>query len=153
MPGDADDMLVHQQAQAGNDAYVAGHDLHVHHHHDPQAPERKAWGGVPARNPGFTGRAEVLAAVRDALQAGDRAVVQALHGMGGVGKTQIAMQYAHAYAGSYNVVWWINAENATLIGEQFAALGGELGCAGLAIPSVPSSGRCWRRCTSGTGGC
>jgi hypothetical protein len=42
---------------------------------------------VPPRNPGFTGRESLLAAVRDRLLAGDMAVAQALQGMGGVGKT------------------------------------------------------------------
>ena len=36
--------------------------------------------------------------LRDWLLAGDRAVVQALHGMGGVGKTQLAIEYAHRFA-------------------------------------------------------
>jgi hypothetical protein len=86
-------------------------------------------GDLPARNPVFAGREGLLSAVREALLSGDRAVVQALHGMGGVGKTQLAIEYAHRYAASYDVVWWVNAEQAALIGEQFAALGGTLGCA------------------------
>ena len=88
-----------------------------------------ARGDLPARNPGFAGREALLSAVREALLSGDRAVVQALHGMGGVGKTQLAIEYAHRYAASYDVVWWVNAEQAGLIGEQFAALGVTLGCA------------------------
>ena len=71
----------------------------------------------------------LLVAVRDPLLAGDKAVVQALHGMGGVGKTQLAIEYAHRFAGGYDLVWWVNAEAAGLIGEQLAALAGELGCA------------------------
>ena len=54
---------------------------------------------IPARNPGFTGRDGLLEAVRERLLAGDKAVVQALHGMGGVGKTQLAIEYAHRFAG------------------------------------------------------
>ena len=83
---------------------------------------------IPARNPGFTGRDDLLAEVRDQLLAGDKAVVQALHGMGGVGKTQLAAEYAHRFAGAYDLAWWINAEQGGLIGDQVAALGLALGC-------------------------
>jgi hypothetical protein len=89
------------------------------------------WGDVPARNPGFTGRDGLLAAVRDGLLGGGgRGVVQALEGIGGVGKTQLAAEYAHRFASGYDIVWWIPAEQAALIGEQVAALAGQLGCTG-----------------------
>jgi transcriptional regulator with XRE-family HTH domain len=83
---------------------------------------------IPARNPGFTGRDDLLTQVRDRLLAGDAAVVQALHGMGGVGKTQLAAEYAHRFADAYDLAWWINAEQGGLIGDQVAALGLTLGC-------------------------
>jgi hypothetical protein len=54
----------------------------------------RVW-NIPARNPGFTGRDGLLVAMRERLVAGDRAVVQALRGMGGVGKTQLAAEYAY----------------------------------------------------------
>jgi hypothetical protein len=88
----------------------------------------RVW-NAPARNPGFTGRDGLLMQVRERLLGGDRAVVQALHGMGGVGKTQLATEYAHRFAGDYDVVWWIASERAGLIGEQVAGLAAELGCA------------------------
>jgi transcriptional regulator with XRE-family HTH domain len=87
----------------------------------------RVW-NIPARNPGFTGRDDLLAEVRQQLLAGDKAVVQALHGMGGVGKTQLAAEYAHRFAGTYDLAWWINAEQGGLIGNQVAALGLALGC-------------------------
>ena len=83
---------------------------------------------IPARNPGFTGRDGLLVAVRERLLAGDKAVVQALRGMGGVGKTQLAAEYAHRFAGAYDLAWWVNSEQGGLIGDQFAALGAELEC-------------------------
>jgi hypothetical protein len=121
------------------DAIVAARDVHIHQDTSglPSAAAsrpRRVWGGVPARNPGFAGREELLAAVRNALVSDDRAVVQALHGMGGVGKTQIAIEYAHRFSNEYDVVWWVNAENAALMGEQFAALAAALECAQLGTP-------------------
>src|SRR6516164_9137322 len=87
----------------------------------------RVW-NIPARNPGFTGRDDLLGAVRERLLAGDRAVVQALRGMGGVGKTQLATEYAHRFAAAYDLAWWVNSEQGGLIGDQFAALGLALGC-------------------------
>jgi tetratricopeptide (TPR) repeat protein len=81
---------------------------------------------IGARNPAFVGRDAALAGIRERLRTGGTAVVQALHGLGGVGKTQVAIEYAHRYAGSYDVAWWVNAEKPGLIGEQYAALAAEL---------------------------
>jgi TIR domain len=85
---------------------------------------------VGPRNPGFVGRDAALAAVRERLRAASTTVVQALHGMGGVGKTQLAIEYAHRYADAYDLVWWVDAETTSLLGEQYAALAGELGLVG-----------------------
>ena len=112
------------------------------------------WGNVPPRNPGFTGRDQMLADVRQALLSGGRAVVQALAGMGGVGKTQLAAEYAHRFASGYDVVWWIAAEQAALIGEQIAALAAELASSpGRTRIWAGRGGRCLVSCGGGTGGC
>jgi hypothetical protein len=97
----------------------------------------RVW-NLPARNPGFTGRDELLAAVRKQLTAGNRAAVQAFAGMGGLGKTQLAVEYGHRFAGSYDLGWWVDSEQPGLIGDQFAALGAALGCvdAGAGIEVV-----------------
>jgi hypothetical protein len=47
--------------------------------------------------------------------------------LGGVGKTQLAVEYAHRHAADYRLVWWIDAEQAALIGEKIAALAGPVG--------------------------
>ncbi|MGH3900692.1 MAG: FxSxx-COOH system tetratricopeptide repeat protein [Pseudonocardiaceae bacterium] len=91
----------------------------------PPARLPTVW-NVGPRNPAFVGRDATLMHLRERLQSGSTAVVQALHGMGGVGKTQLAIEYAHRYAGDYDVVWWVSTEETGLIGEQYAALAGEL---------------------------
>lgn len=88
----------------------------------------RVW-NVPARNLGFTGRDDLLMRLRERVLGGDHAVVQALDGMGEVGKTQLAAEYAHRFAGDYDVVWWVAAEQAGLVGDQMAVLAAELGCA------------------------
>jgi len=76
----------------------------------------------------------MLAELRRRLRAGeDTLVVQALYGLGGVGKTQLAIEYAHRFAADYDLVWWIDAEQPAFIGEQLAAL-----AASLNLPSGPS---------------
>ncbi len=87
-----------------------------------QTPE--VW-KVPGRNRHFTGREAHLDQIRRELAAGPVAVT-ALHGMGGVGKTQLAVEYAHRHAGDYRLVWWVDAERTALLAEKFAALAGPL---------------------------
>ena len=53
--------------------------------------------------------------------------VQAVHGLGGVGKTQLAAEYAYAHAGEYELVWWVTADEPSLIADQFTALAVGLG--------------------------
>jgi transcriptional regulator with XRE-family HTH domain len=100
----------------------------------PGQTRPRLW-SIPARNPAFTGREDLLAEVRQHLQAGHAAVAQALFGMGGVGKTQLAAEYAHLFADDYDVAWWINAEQAGLIGDQVTSLGQALGCVPAGAPS------------------
>jgi hypothetical protein len=70
---------------------------------------------VPARNPRFTGRDGMLTGLRRRLHIGEATlIVQALYGLGGVGKTQLAIEYAHRFAADYDLVWWINAEQPVL---------------------------------------
>ncbi|WP_405727020.1 FxSxx-COOH system tetratricopeptide repeat protein [Streptomyces sp. NBC_00028] len=91
---------------------------------DTEAPQ--VW-NVRQRNPEFVGRDDVLRHVREALLADHRAAIQVLHGLGGVGKTQIAVEYAHRFAGQYDIVWWIDAEQADRLPAGYAELAERLG--------------------------
>ena len=82
---------------------------------------------VPGRNPNFAGRETELDTIRTRLGAGTAMTVQAVHGLGGVGKTQLVIEYAHRHATAYDVVWWVNAEQPSLISSQLAALAEPLG--------------------------
>jgi hypothetical protein len=85
---------------------------------------------VPPRNPRFTGRESMLTELRRRLGAGEGTlVVQALYGLGGVGKTQLALEYAHRFATDYQLVWWIDAEQPVLIPDQLARLAARLNLA------------------------
>ncbi len=79
---------------------------------------------VQTRNASFTGRNDVLEKLHDQLASSSQAVVLplALHGLGGVGKTQVALEYAHRYMADYDVVWWVPAEQRELINPSLADL-------------------------------
>ncbi|MEU6373396.1 FxSxx-COOH system tetratricopeptide repeat protein [Streptomyces sp. NPDC046909] len=81
------------------------------------------------RNPDFSGRESEIARLRDELLSDRQAVVRALHGMGGIGKTQLALEYAHRFSGQYDVVWWIDAEQAGHLPVHYTELAGRLGLA------------------------
>jgi tetratricopeptide (TPR) repeat protein len=80
---------------------------------------------LPARNRNFSGRADVLNQLHTDLgRQAALAVVptSALHGMGGVGKTQLALEYAHRYATEYDTIWWIPADKPTSAVASLAEL-------------------------------
>jgi hypothetical protein len=82
---------------------------------------------VPGRNRHFAGRDGVLAELRGWLAGKVTVLVPALSWMGGVGKTQLALEYAWRYAADYQLVWWVAAEEPELVGGQLAALATRLG--------------------------
>ncbi|GAA3804378.1 FxSxx-COOH system tetratricopeptide repeat protein [Streptomyces coacervatus] len=89
------------------------------------------WGNIPPRNPNFTGRKELLEALHQRLlQEKTTAVLpHALHGMGGVGKSLLAVEYLYRRMSEYDVVWWISAERTAQISLSLVELAPRIGIA------------------------
>lgn len=96
---------------------------------------------APVRNARFTGRDDDLQQLRSQLRAGGSAVVLpvALQGMGGVGKTQLALEYVHRFKSAYDLVWWIDADPPQFIDSSLTDLGIRLDVE--AEPTVPDTTR------------
>jgi tetratricopeptide (TPR) repeat protein len=64
-----------------------------------------------------------LANLKTALNSGKpAALTQAIHGLGGVGKTQLALEYAYRSAAEYDTVWWVRSEEPATLAADYASL-------------------------------
>ncbi|MEV6971880.1 FxSxx-COOH system tetratricopeptide repeat protein [Kitasatospora sp. NPDC093806] len=113
---------------------------------------------VPPQLPTFTGRMRLLEAVRDGFTlgtgaGGETAPVQVLYGIGGVGKSQAAIEYAHRFAAGYDVLWWVPSQQPAVIPQKLAELAPKLGLesegdvtrTARAVLDALASGRPYRR--------
>jgi tetratricopeptide (TPR) repeat protein len=102
------------------------------------------WDGVPTRNKNFTGRDYILERLREGASSWVMAVLptggphradsdpgnpipQGVHGLGGVGKTAIATEYAWRYQSDYDLVWWIAADQLPTVRGSLTRLAQRLG--------------------------
>jgi hypothetical protein len=92
------------------------------------AKDREAlWGNVPPRNIHFTDRIDVVDEIAKAFNGAEEPSPAtprscAVVGLGGVGKTTIAAEYAYRAQREYAVVWWIRSDQAATIAEDLGAL-------------------------------
>lgn len=97
---------------------------------------------MPPRNQNFTGRTELLELLDQQLLTGTTTVLpETIHGMGGVGKTQLAIEYAYRNRHKFDIVWWIPSERPGQIGQALGELAQRLGVvatteANIAVPAV-----------------
>lgn len=83
------------------------------------------WNVPFRRNPFFTGHELLLEALHECLRP-DQAVIFAqsysIYGLGGMGKTQLAVEYAYRYSLEYTAVFWISGESVEQILTSFLAI-------------------------------
>ncbi len=90
-----------------------------------EANSCRYWNVSHRPNRNFTGRDEELATLRQALQQKGAAALgqtQAIRGLGGVGKTQTAVEYAYRYRDDYQAVLWVRAETEVELVSGFSDL-------------------------------
>src|SRR5579859_641405 len=81
-------------------------------------------------NPHFTGRKELLKSLREWLieiKPKEYNHRVALHGLGGVGKTQTALAYAYAHKSDYDAVYWVVGVNQASILSSFQDIAKRIG--------------------------
>ena len=101
---------------------------------------------IPERlTPVFIGREDILNEMSQYFQRepGSRSVsaVYTLHGIGGVGKTELARAYAHRFKDKLDAVFWVGAESKPLVQAAFARIAVELNIDGAKITGDPASNR------------
>jgi cellulose biosynthesis protein BcsQ/tetratricopeptide (TPR) repeat protein len=83
---------------------------------------------IPARNVNFTGRDTELRQLRDLLRSHGVTAVPpvTIQGLGGIGKTQLAIEYAHRFKADYDIVWWLNCGQSQYVDASLGDLGSRL---------------------------
>lgn len=78
--------------------------------------------GVPETEK-FVGRREELNKIKNAFQgAGSRRKVVLLHGLGGIGKTQLAVAFVKEHKDNYSALFWLNGKNEDTLKQSFAGI-------------------------------
>ncbi|WBB73074.1 FxSxx-COOH system tetratricopeptide repeat protein [Micromonospora sp. WMMD1128] len=90
----------------------------------PAEPDRRPRHNLPPRNRSFVGREEYLERLRDRLGVDGSPVT--LTGGAGVGKSELAREFAHRFAYDYDVVWWIPAQDRDTVQTSLAELADEI---------------------------
>lgn len=89
----------------------------------PGSPKSPLWNVPYRRNRFFTGRADTLNALHNYFISSPSTFthIQALNGLGGVGKTQLALEYAYSYKQDYWSVLWVRADALDLLRADISA--------------------------------
>jgi len=106
-----------------------------------QVEAAQLWRLPHLRSPAFVGREEILDRLHETF-AGQRSGLagQCVAGLGGVGKSEVAAQYAWTYRHEYpRGVWWIAADDTTALSAGLAALARNVCPAWRMLPDEPAA--------------
>lgn len=86
------------------------------------------------RNDFFSGRQDVLSQLHELIRPGDESGSRrlkscVLHGLGGTGKTQTALEYTYRYRGSYRYIFWLPSESGPELANIFGSIASMVGLA------------------------
>lgn len=106
---------------------IAGGDINIKKIYPPAKEKEKPTFPIHyithPQNPNFTGREQILQQMAETLNAGQTTVVtQTIAGLGGVGKTQVALAYSYAHLDDYDLLYWLNADSEPALGEELMTL-------------------------------
>jgi hypothetical protein len=91
----------------------------------PRAALSSVWNLPYPRNSFFIGRDEILIRLHTQLQAGQATALSQPHaiiGLGGIGKTQLAVEYAYRFHQDYQVVLWARAESPEALTSSYVTI-------------------------------
>ncbi len=139
---DADNDVPTDPTQGANVSVVLAHDQLAAPAHRSRGRLSMEHGHLPVRNTYFTGREDLLHQLHTRLMRGPTAVLpDALHGRGGVGKSQLVIEYIYRHLADFDLIWWIPAERPAQIDAALVELAQHLGLdvgseANTATPAV-----------------
>ena len=92
-------------------------------------------------NPNFTGRVDLLDRLHEALTSGKYVALTAITGLG---KTQLALEYAYRHKADYKIIWWVKSEEPATLAADYADLATKLGLPPIEnLPDAVDTVRSW----------
>ncbi|MFY1633253.1 FxSxx-COOH system tetratricopeptide repeat protein [Solwaraspora sp. WMMB335] len=84
---------------------------------------------LPARHRFFSGRQKILGRMLGDLtpESSFSPKIGVIYGLGGTGKTELALEFAHRFSANYDLIWWLDAQQPTSVVTQLAQLSRRLG--------------------------